>query len=761
MPKSFLYFIFFLLLSSHQFSQSLKLDSLSRLLQTCKSDKERVQLLNGIAKEEENDNKAIIYANKALALATRLKDESERGKSLNIIGCAYFNKESYSDAISYLSRAFRINKDFHPADASTRSLLYLGRSYYELGKYSEALDFLKQALRYKDEVTEYPVLAVLYNSLGGVYLDLGNLPLAHEYYMMEVDISEKYKLNPYLAQGYNNLALIYDAQKKYDKALEYYQKDLALSLKDGDEEALSLSYNNIGDIYLTLGNYAKAKENIEKAVEIAERLNYSYGLAIFYNSLGTYYDRTGDEKKALENYQKDYEYALKAGNKYNLCESYYTLGDFSLRNNRLPDAEKYFSKSLELANEINALQAMSDAHAGLARVYESRGDFRSAFNNHVKFKKYYDSVFTKESEKTVTELSSRYETEKKEQTIELLNKETELKNNEIKKQKLIRYSFTIGFILMIGLVFMVFSSYRTKRRANEKLTIQKKEIEIKNRELHRQKDLINEKQKEIVDSINYARRIQDSLLAHASILDDNLKEHFVVYKPKDIVSGDFYWATTFSSESELPGSELSPQVSSRLKTPELFYLAVCDSTGHGVPGAFMSLLNIGFLSEAIKEKGITKPNEVFDYVRERLIENVSREEQKDGFDGALLCINSSDKSITYTAANNKLILVDEATVEILPTDKMPVGIGENLKPFTLYTVPEKSNSMLYIVTDGYADQFGGPKGKKFKYKQLTGLLSELSKKTPDEQCRVLNETFDNWKGNLEQVDDVCLFGVRL
>ncbi|MBK6986254.1 MAG: serine/threonine-protein phosphatase [Bacteroidetes bacterium] len=195
-----------------------------------------------------------------------------------------------------------------------------------------------------------------------------------------------------------------------------------------------------------------------------------------------------------------------------------------------------------------------------------------------------------------------------------------------------------------------------------------------------------------------------------------------------------------------------------------FYLAVCDSTGHGVPGAFMSLLNIGFLSEAIKEKNISLPNEIFNYVRKRLTESIGSDGQKDGMDAILICIEAltdNTKKITYAAANNEPILIKNNSIIKLAKDKMPVGQGELIADFTLHTIDYKTGDTLYLYTDGYADQFGGPKGKKFKYKALNDLLESIHHLLMQEQHHQLNQTIANWMGDLEQVDDICIVGIRL
>jgi serine phosphatase RsbU (regulator of sigma subunit) len=277
-------------------------------------------------------------------------------------------------------------------------------------------------------------------------------------------------------------------------------------------------------------------------------------------------------------------------------------------------------------------------------------------------------------------------------------------------------------------------------------------------EIEQKKNLIEEKQKEIYDSINYAKRIQSAILNNKQLIDEHLNEnkYTILFQPKDIVSGDFYWAAYVKSKEIINDVDFNVNIND-----DLFYMAVCDSTGHGVPGAFMSLLNMGFLSESIREKHIYQPNKIFDYVRMRLEESISSEGQKDGFDGILICINKTSKQITYTAANNNPVLVSNKTMQHLPADKMPVGKHHKYEKFNLYTINYQSGDSLYLYTDGYPDQFGGPKGKKFKYKQLEELILLHSNENLSLQKQTLKQKFEDWKGELEQVDDVCLLGIKL
>lgn len=261
-----------------------------------------------------------------------------------------------------------------------------------------------------------------------------------------------------------------------------------------------------------------------------------------------------------------------------------------------------------------------------------------------------------------------------------------------------------------------------------------------------QKAIIEEKQKEILDSINYAKRIQFSLLAGDSLLQHHLHEHFIVFNPKDVVSGDFYWGTALEDGS--------------------FIYITADCTGHGVPGAFMSLLNISKLSQIVNENKITKPDLILNQVRLEIIQALNaegvKEESKDGMDAVLCKLDIKNMKLEYASANNPFYIIRNNELLTCKADKMPVGKGhDDSVLFTYNQIALHKNDMIYTFTDGYADQFGGPKGKKFKYKQLEEVLLSIHHLPMTDQKSILNQKFISWKGNLEQVDDVLIIGVRI
>jgi serine phosphatase RsbU (regulator of sigma subunit) len=366
-------------------------------------------------------------------------------------------------------------------------------------------------------------------------------------------------------------------------------------------------------------------------------------------------------------------------------------------------------------------------------------DYKKAYEYMVDHYNIKDSIMSQKKLKDIAELETIYKTEKQKSEIDLLNARNQLQQQNADRQRLLLFASLAGILLLLITTFTVYKSYSRKKKDNLLLSEKNEEIKAKS-------DLISQKQNEILASIQYARRIQYALLTNTKLFEDNLgaENFFILFRPKDIVSGDFYWAS---------------------RKENRFYVAICDCTGHGVPGAFMSLLNISFLNEAVNEKNITEPHHILNHVRSRLIENVSHEGAQDGMDAVLFCIERRDGQqgvrISYAAANNSPVLVSKGKPQLMPFDKMPVGKGVSERSFTLYKFNLQPGDQLYFYTDGYADQFGGPNGKKFKYRQLNELIESTHSLPLAQQGKMLEDAIENWRGGLEQVDDICVMGIRV
>lgn len=302
---------------------------------------------------------------------------------------------------------------------------------------------------------------------------------------------------------------------------------------------------------------------------------------------------------------------------------------------------------------------------------------------------------------------------------------------------------------------------RMRYRLTKKEIIARLMLEKSKKELEEQKAITEEKNKEIVDSINYAKRIQDALITPPTKLKKLLPQSFVIYLPKDIVSGDFYWANEITTTKANQPNE------------KLVVFAVADCTGHGVSGAFMSIIGLKILNQSKIQPNVNSPAEALNYLNDELFKaiNIHTEDDnviRDGMDIALCSLKLSESSelsesylLQYAGANNSLYIVRNGVLLETKADKQPIGAYETDKSFQNHEIELQKGDMVYLFSDGFADQFGGPKGKKFNYKQFKQLLIDVSALPVDEQQKVLFENHNEWKGSQEQLDDICIMGVRI
>jgi serine phosphatase RsbU (regulator of sigma subunit) len=570
--------------------------------------------------------------------------------------------------------------------------------------------------------------------IGIISYKQGDLSKALKHYFDCLSYYEKTNDLKGMASLYNNIGLLYGAKHDFQKSINYHKKSLAIKEKLNDEYGKAASYNNIGIIYSDIDLIDSSKLYHEKALEIRLKINDINGLGTsYYNIANNYFD--------LNNNKKSLEFHYKALNMFRITDDYFNfsfcMNEIAMNHLNLNEENKckqYADSALQIAIKNEIKEAEMEVYKTFYFMYNKLKDPV----NELKYYKLFSELKIKLSNESqaaeIGKMETKFEYENKIKLQELeQEKKDVLQNAESKKQKMLIAAIAIILVLVVIFSFFLYNRFKVIQKQNKLIEHQKQIVDEKAAEL-------SVRQKEILDSIHYAKRIQNTLLAHKEFVDQNITNNFIYFNPKDIVSGDFYWAT---------------------KKENYFYLAICDSTGHGVPGAFMSLLSIGFLSEAINEKNILEPNKVFDYVRMRLIDSVSKDGQKDGFDGILLQLNLGTKEIKYAAANNAPIQVSNGNIIELEKDKMPVGHGERKEDFKLFSINANMGDTLYLYTDGFADQFGGPKGKKYKYKQLNELLANNSNKALTEQSDLLCETFNSWKGNLEQVDDVCVVGIRI
>jgi serine phosphatase RsbU (regulator of sigma subunit) len=384
-------------------------------------------------------------------------------------------------------------------------------------------------------------------------------------------------------------------------------------------------------------------------------------------------------------------------------------------------------------------------------MHGEAGNYKEAFHYMRNYSGLTLHMYNIEAQRTREELETQMRLKENRFELEKTQKENEKKDAEIRAgnaalqnirmQKALLFG-GLGLVALFGL-FML-NRYRVIRK-------QRQEIEKKNTETEYQKHLVEEKNKEILDSIHYAKRIQAAILPPARIVKEYLPESFILYKPKDIVAGDFYWMES-PPKGESEGTVL---------------FAAADCTGHGVPGAMVSVVCNNGLNRSVREHGLTDPGKILDKTRDIVIAEFEKsdEDVKDGMDISLVALThigtDSHLSLQWAGANNPLWIIRNGEVLETKADKQPIGKYSDPKPFTTHTIDLQKGDAIYIFTDGFQDQFGGEKGKKFKAANLKQLLLTLQHETMDRQRELLADAFENWRAGYEQIDDVCVIGVRL
>jgi serine phosphatase RsbU (regulator of sigma subunit)/Tfp pilus assembly protein PilF len=611
----------------------------------------------------------------------------------------------------------------------------LCRELRNTGIYPQAHEYGIQAESISRKLDYKVGLGQALNNLGIIQDLQGDYPGALDYYFKALKVCEDAGDKRGHARALNNIGIIYNYQNNNDKAREYYLKALKIMEQSGDKRGMSMALNNVGIIYKKQQNYSKALYYYFKALKLREELGDQQSVAASYGNIGNMYDAAGEYEKAKEYHLKSLKIREQIEDKNGITMTYINLSRLSQVQKNYPEGIMYAEKSLKLAGEIGSLALAEEAHQALYEIYLKMNNTGKALEHYKKYIAARDTIFNKENTEQTMRAEMNFEFERQKQQEKLLQEKRDaLHAEEMKRQRWLIYSMSAGLLFLLAFALVIFSNYRQKKNAN-------KMLEEKN-------SIIEEKNKNITDSINYARRIQNAILPDTDEIYSKLQECFILYKPKDIVSGDFY----YFAES---GSKI--------------IIAAADCTGHGVPGAFMSMIGNDALNEIIIGKGITTPGEILsklhDGVRFALKQDTSKTETSDGMDLALCSIDRSTNLVEYAGALRNLYIARKgsAEIEIIKANKQSIGglKSDEKKTFSNQVIPLQKGDSIYMLTDGYADQFGGKDGKKFMMRQLKDFLISIQSKNMKKQGEALNERIEEWKGNREQVDDILVIGIRL
>lgn len=746
-------------------------DSLIQSLKKTQPDTQRIMTLGLIAWDYSYTDleKAKTYAQKALDLSKKIKWKPGEASMYHMQGTIYEITGELDKASAANAKALALRKTLHDTLGMGKSYGNMGNVAYAQGNIPQALENYLQSTYMLEKAGEMRMLATTWVNIGVIYQNQADYPASLNYLLKALAVMERTGYTGGIGFAQSNLGVTYSYLGEYEKSAKAHLATLEIQRKTKDVIGSATTLTNLGNTYSHLNQNKKAKECLDEAYAIFEKAGLQDGMAGVMFDQALILDQEGNVDAAIEKQERCLALRLKdTGFVSPVAECYIHLAGLYLKKNNKTRALECAAKGLVYAKKSGNNNVLLEALRKKANALVQKGSAVEAVGLLNEYISLRDSLFSQERANQLTRKELEFDFEKDKLADSLVHVgeqkrhalELEKTNAQLGKERIIRYFLFAFAVLLLGGGYFIYRAYRNKQKDNELIRSQKLEVEM-------QKSLVDEKNKEILDSIHYAKKIQYTLLANKADMQKHMSRHFVLFQPKDVVSGDFYW-TTSVADGELKKG-MSADGKSIVDNNQHFYLAVCDSTGHGVPGAFMSLLNISFLNEAFNEKHLREPAHVFDHVRSKLIENISQGGSKDGMDGILVQfpvwyerVQPGQKlPVRYAAANNRPIIVRNNQVIELPYDKMPVGLGEINHPFTLYTTELESGDMLYLFTDGYADQFGGDKGKKFKYVNLQKLLLEISVRPVEEQARLLQEHFEKWRGGLEQVDDVMVIGIRV
>ena len=654
----------------------------------------------------END-KALDHFSQSLKLAEELGDKERIAIAKNSIGGGFLRQGDYNRAKLYFSQFSEMSKDLmNSAKTETRKFIYKNLmamgfmniavvSMYQ-GDYFTSLDYMSRGLEVYEEAENKKRAAVARLNIGIIYIHQKNNPRAIEYLIPALELFLENDNKAEAGVVYVNLGELYVEQGDYAESMNYFERGLKIAEEMSDRQVMAYILANMGNVFQLMGNYSQAHAYIERGLAISEAIGDKMALATVLIAKAKVYQNQGKYSKAIVN----------------------------------------ASKGLQLTQQVGAVLGSRDAAKVLYNAHKAMGHQQKTLESYELYIKMRDSLINEETTRKFVEQEYRSEYEKKAVADSIKNAETakvkdaqlQAQEAQLNEEATLRISLLGGLGLVLVFAFIIFNRLQVTRR-------QKKIIED-------QKQQVEEQKKDITDSIRYAENIQKSLLPSAKELS-LIPDGFVLFQPKDIVSGDFYWMQHHNDR---------------------IYLAACDCTGHGVPGAFMSMIGSALLDEAVVEKGITQPNEIFYEVRKGFINALKQTgetgQQKDGMDAVLIAWDKKYR-LQLAAAYSPVLIISNGEVKELKPDRQPVGFytGEQ-KPFTHHELKLEKGDTVYLFSDGYPDQFGGPKDKKFMMKNFKKLLLSIQDKSMNDQKTILESTMAEWQSDTEQVDDILVMGVR-
>lgn len=645
---------------------------------------------------------------------------------------SYYFEKNLSKSNKFANLGLKESEQLNYTTGKAQSLFLLAQTEHKNGELKNALAHFKQStLIYSDTKKAYYVARGL-AEIGNTYASLGEIAKSIESLHKSIDIYQKLQNQIGIASCYSDLGKLHNSTKNFNQALKYFTKAKAIFTKEKDDHSLARLYNRISIIFRDKGNLKQSLEYDYLALMMQEKLRDKSGMAISSLNIGETSILQNELKRALGHIEyatklyKENEDLIGIANCYLITSNIYLLEGNS------NEAQTYLEKCIQISEETGALLQLSEAYQLLSKLYSERKDFENAYLFVEKHNNLRDTLFSREQTKQISSMEVKYHTKEKEKLVE----ELEVKNVQESNKAL---TITISFFLGTGVFIIIVVVLRNRQ----------KESQAVNSHLEKKNRLIEKKNNEILDSILYAKRIQEAMLTSNSYIKKIFKDCLIIYRPKDIVSGDFYWA--YSD-----------------KRTNTIYWATADCTGHGVPGALMSMIGTVLLNEAVIVKNENDPGEILmqinSYLKRYLNRTDTMYQTQDGMDISFCKLDKSTLTLEVAAATHSVYVFRQGVLTELKGDKITLGqdpFGREIPKFTVHKYQLQTDDVIYSFTDGLPDQIGGPNRKKYKVGALKNQLSMISDLPLIEQRIEIKSILANWQGENPQLDDILIMGVKV
>lgn len=689
-----------------------------------------------------NPQKGVEVGIEALAIAEQLKFIPGQAKANRFIGVNYYGLSDYTGAIQYYKKALHAETKLNNKRGMGSNLMNIGLIYTSQSDYGKALDYYFKSLRLFEQINFQKGLSACYGNIVLVYMETGDNDKALEFAFKALEIDKIMGNDGGQARHLGNIGVLYTHKQELDKAMQYLNEALTKYKLVDDQRGVANIIGNIAGSYIKKKEFDTAIQYIKESIASYEKLNSKKDVGANTLNLSNAY---------IEMYKSNYQSKL-----------------IGKGQNKLDIAMDNTEKALAISQELKETYLERDARSQLYEIQKLKGNKAQALIEFEKYVALRDTINGQENKKDILRKELLFEFDKKAAEDSIKNaaeKQLQLAQIEAQKANLIvertkRNGLIAGIISLVLFSLFIAHRLRVTRRQKEFIEKQKDFVEHQRSNISMQKKILEEKNKEIFDSILYAKRLQEAILPSNKLLNKYLPNSYVFYKPKDIVAGDFYWMDTFAKDDF--GNYLKP-LDSEVNPADCIIFAVADCTGHGVPGAMISIFCSNALNRAIKEFYLLDPGNILDKVRSLVIETFEKSdmEVRDGMDISLCVFNFKTFELYWAGANNPLWLVrNQEMIEYKP-DRQPIGKFDNPTNFKTHKIKLEKGDKFYIFSDGLADQFGGQKGKKLKTGKMRELIMAQQSNSMQMQFDIMDKFFEMWKGNLEQVDDICVIGVSV